>query len=242
MPSGSVIIDGLGIGDVGNVVLRDRKLLSQDGLFIVVVTLSAETGELVSDPEIISRGFVYMRESTDLLEAARRMIIDIIDDCVKNKITEWTTIKGRIKKALRSFLYDNTKRNPYDPARHHRYIRRESRMLVYDKASELADEIKKSGEYTEYARLKALVTAEEKTKSLLADYKKLQLEAQAGYLTGKEPEAETMEKLKKLGELLTFNKDVTAFFAAEYKFQTLISDVYRIIGDACDMGLDFLSE
>jgi ribonuclease J len=78
----------------------------------VVVTLSAETGELVSGPEIISRGFVYMRESTDLLEAARRMITDIVDDCVKNKITEWTTIKGRIKKALRNFLYDNTKRNP----------------------------------------------------------------------------------------------------------------------------------
>jgi ribonuclease J len=112
IPSGSVIIDGLGVGDVGQVVLRDRKLLSQDGLFIVVVTLSAETGELVSGPEIISRGFVYMRESTDLLEAARRMIVDIIEDCVKNKITEWTTIKGRIKKALRSFLYDNTKRNP----------------------------------------------------------------------------------------------------------------------------------
>ncbi len=112
VPSGSVIIDGLGVGDVGQVVLRDRKLLSQDGLFIVVVTLSAETGELVSGPEIISRGFVYMRESTDLLEAARRMITDIVDDCVKNKITEWTTIKSRIKKALRSFLYDNTKRNP----------------------------------------------------------------------------------------------------------------------------------
>jgi ribonuclease J len=112
VPSGSVIIDGLGIGDVGQVVLRDRKLLSQDGLFIVVVTLSAETGELVSGPEIISRGFVYMRESTDLLEAARRIIVDIVEDCVKNKVSEWTTIKGRIKKALRSFLYDNTKRNP----------------------------------------------------------------------------------------------------------------------------------
>ena len=112
VPSGSVIIDGLGVGDVGQVVLRDRKLLSQDGLFIVVVTLSAETGELVSGPEIVSRGFVYMRESTDLLEGARRIIIDIVEDCVKNKVSEWTTIKGRIKKALRSFLYDNTKRNP----------------------------------------------------------------------------------------------------------------------------------
>ena len=112
VPSGSVIIDGLGVGDVGNVVLRDRKLLSQDGLFIVVVTMSSETGELISGPEIISRGFVYMRESTDLLERARKIIMDEIDDCVKKQMTDWTTLKGRIKKALRTYLYDLTKRSP----------------------------------------------------------------------------------------------------------------------------------
>jgi ribonuclease J len=112
VPAGSVIIDGLGVGDVGNVVLRDRKLLSQDGLFIVVVTMSAETGELVSGPEIISRGFVYMRESTDLLERARKIIMDEIDDCVAKQMTDWTTLKGRIKKALRTYLYELTKRSP----------------------------------------------------------------------------------------------------------------------------------
>lgn len=112
VPSGSIIIDGLGVGDVGNVVLRDRRLLSQDGLFIVVVTISSETGELISGPDIVSRGFVYMRESGDLLEAAKKIIIDIIEDCEKNKVTEWTTIKNRIKKALRTYLYDTTKRNP----------------------------------------------------------------------------------------------------------------------------------
>lgn len=115
-------------------------------------------------------------------------------------------------------------------------------MQVYDKAHELAAEIKKSADYIEYARLKELATADEATQKLLSEYKKLQLEAQASYLTGREPDAETMDKLKKLGEVLAFNKDVSAFFAAEYKFQTLISDVYRIIGDACDMGLDFLNE
>jgi len=112
VPSGSVIIDGLGVGDVGNVVLRDRRLLSQDGLFIVVVTMSSETGELISGPEIISRGFVYMRESTDLLERARKIIVDEIDDCVQKQMTDWTTLKGRIKKALRAYLYDLTKRSP----------------------------------------------------------------------------------------------------------------------------------
>lgn len=112
VPSGSVIIDGSGVGDVGNVVLRDRKLLSQDGLFIVVVSISAETGELVSGPDIVSRGFVYMRESTDLLDGAREIIIGVVKGCADKKISEWTTIKASIKKALRSYLYDNTKRNP----------------------------------------------------------------------------------------------------------------------------------
>ena len=112
VPSGSVIIDGLGVGDVGNVVLRDRRLLSQDGLFIVVVTISSETGELISGPDIVSRGFVYMRESGDLLEGAKKIIVEVVEECEANKVTEWTTIKNKIKKALRSYLYDNTKRNP----------------------------------------------------------------------------------------------------------------------------------
>ncbi len=115
-------------------------------------------------------------------------------------------------------------------------------MIVYDKAHALADEIKKCSEYCEYVRLKELVTVDEKTKALLADYKKLQLEAQAGYISGKEMSEETMDKLKKLGEILAFNKDVTEFFAAEYRFQTLVGDIYKIIGDACDLGFDLFPE
>lgn len=115
-------------------------------------------------------------------------------------------------------------------------------MLVYDKAHELANELKKCPEYSEYKRLKDAVTADEKTKALLADYKKLQLEAQAGYISGKEMSEETMDRLKKLGEVLAFNKDVTDFFAAEYRFQTLMGDVYKILGDACDLGFDLFPE
>ena len=115
-------------------------------------------------------------------------------------------------------------------------------MFVYDKAHDLAKEIKQSVDYKEYARLKETVMSDEQTKSLLSDYKKLQLEAQASIITGKEPSEETMDKIKKLGEVLQFKPEVSAFFAAEYKFQTMISDVYKIIGDACDMGLDFLKE
>jgi cell fate (sporulation/competence/biofilm development) regulator YlbF (YheA/YmcA/DUF963 family) len=83
---------------------------------------------------------------------------------------------------------------------------------------------------------------DDNTKALLKEYKKLQIEAQAAYLAGNESSAESMDKLKKLGEILAFNHEVTEYFAAEYKFQTLIGDVYNIIGDACDLGLDFLKE
>ena len=114
-------------------------------------------------------------------------------------------------------------------------------MLVYDKAHELAGALKKCPEFLEYARLKEMVTADEKTKALLADYKKLQLEAQASYIAGSEVSEETMDKLKKLGEVLAFNQDVTAFFAAEYRFQTLMGDVYKILGEACDFGLDLIT-
>ena len=115
-------------------------------------------------------------------------------------------------------------------------------MQVYDKAHELAAEIKKSDEYREYERLKGPVMADETNKKLIAEYKKLQLEAQAAYLSGSAPSDETMDKLKALGGLLNFNSNVAAYLAAEYKLQTMVGDVYKIIGDACGIGLDFLSE
>ncbi len=112
VPSGSVLIDGLGVGDVGNVVLRDRKQLSSDGLFIVVVTISAETGEMVAMPDVISRGFVYMKESEDLLEKAKRIVETIVYDCYKNKTSDWSTLKNFIKKDLANYLYEMTNRSP----------------------------------------------------------------------------------------------------------------------------------
>lgn len=115
-------------------------------------------------------------------------------------------------------------------------------MQVYDKAHELAKQLQQCPEYEEYKRLKELVTADEKTKVLLADYKKLQLEAQAGYISGTEMSQESMDKLKKLGEVLAFNPYVTEYFAAEYRFQTVVGDVYKILSDACDLGFDLFPE
>lgn len=112
VPSGRLLVDGLGVGDVGNIVLRDRKHLAQDGLMIVVVTISGETGELISGPDIISRGFVYVRESEELMEEARRMVKSILEDCEEKNITDWATLKASIKNGLRGLLYEKTKRNP----------------------------------------------------------------------------------------------------------------------------------
>lgn len=112
VPSGQVFVDGLGVGDVGNIVLRDRKHLSQDGILTVVVTIEKESGLVVAGPDIISRGFVYVRESEDLMEDARLIVKDALFQCEENKITDWSSIKSNIKDALRGFLYERTKRKP----------------------------------------------------------------------------------------------------------------------------------
>ncbi len=111
-PAGSVMIDGLGIGDIGNIVLRDRKLLSQDGLFITVVTLNKKTGKLMAGPDIISRGFVYVRESEQLIDDARELVRGVVGDFEKKPKGDWSQIKNSVKNALRDYLYDKTKRNP----------------------------------------------------------------------------------------------------------------------------------
>ena len=110
--SGQVFVDGLGVGDVGNIVLRDRKHLSQDGILTVVVTIEKVSGTVIAGPDIISRGFVYVRESEDLMEEARIIVKNALNKCEENHITEWSTIKSNIKEVLRIFLYEKTKRKP----------------------------------------------------------------------------------------------------------------------------------
>ncbi|MCR2042833.1 ribonuclease J [Anaerosalibacter massiliensis] len=110
--AGNILVDGLGIGDVGNIVLRDRKHLSEDGLIVVVVTISKEDGKVMAGPDIISRGFVYVRESEDLMEESRNVVRKVLKECEKNHITDWATLKSSIRDALRGFLYEKIKRNP----------------------------------------------------------------------------------------------------------------------------------
>lgn len=112
VPSGYVLIDGLGVGDVGNIVLRDRKLLSQDGILVVVVTLSKQDGTILSGPDIISRGFVYVRESEGLLDEANRIVTSTLHRLMNENVNEWASLKTHVKDALGRFLYEQTRRRP----------------------------------------------------------------------------------------------------------------------------------
>lgn len=112
VPAGRVLVDGLGVGDVGSIVLRDRKHLAQDGLIVVVATINGGDGALVSGPDIVSRGFVYVRESESLMDETRRAAREVLIDCADSGITEWGTIKTRVKDALSKLLYEKTKRSP----------------------------------------------------------------------------------------------------------------------------------
>ncbi|MDD7174110.1 MAG: ribonuclease J [Clostridiales bacterium] len=112
IPTGSVMVDGLGVGDVGNVVLRDRKHLSQDGLIIVVVGVSRETGKLTSGPELISRGFVYVRENEELISGARNVALSVLARYDRIEQSDWTSIKNGIKDEMHTYLFNLIKRNP----------------------------------------------------------------------------------------------------------------------------------
>ena len=110
--SGRVLIDGYGVGDVGNIVLRDRRHLGQDGLIVVVATVNVDDCEIVSGPDIISRGFVYVRESEELMDEVRAIARDVLEKTLENGVTEWNQIKANVKDALSKYLYSKTKRKP----------------------------------------------------------------------------------------------------------------------------------
>ena len=112
VPSGAILVDGLGVGDVGNIVLRDRQNLAQNGIIVVVLTLEKRTNQLLSGPDIVSRGFVYVRESEDLLEEAHSVVVEAVDDCLNRHLNDWGRIKTVIKDSLSDFLWKRMKREP----------------------------------------------------------------------------------------------------------------------------------
>jgi len=112
VPAGAVLIDGLGVGDVGNIVLRDRKHLAEDGIIVVVVTMAKADGSVLSGPDVISRGFVYVRESVDLMDEAKTVATKALEKCVDNNKKDWASIKSSLKSSMGDFVYARTKRKP----------------------------------------------------------------------------------------------------------------------------------
>ncbi len=112
VPSGRMLVDGYGVGDVGNIVLRDRRHLAQDGLIVVVATVDADEGTIISGPDIISRGFVYVRESEELMDEVRELVKKVLNDTLSSGATEWNQMKSGVKDALSKYLYTKTKRKP----------------------------------------------------------------------------------------------------------------------------------
>ena len=112
VPAGRVFVDGIGVGDVGNVVMRDRQRLAEDGIITIVVAMDSTSGEVVSGPDIITRGFVYVRESEDLIQESEDVAMFAIENCLDNDIRDWSTIKARIRDEVSHVVYDRTKRSP----------------------------------------------------------------------------------------------------------------------------------
>ena len=106
------MVDGLGVGDVGNVVLRDRKHLSEDGLVIIVATVDSKTGKVLAGPDLVSRGFVYVRENESLMDGAQSIVENALDRCVEEHVRDWNSVKTRVREALSSYIYRRTKRSP----------------------------------------------------------------------------------------------------------------------------------
>lgn len=112
VPAGRVLVDGTDTEGVGSVVLRDRQHLAQDGMLVVIMTMSSEDGSMISEPEIISRGFVYMKDNAELMEEVRRVVNESIESCERQHITDWAGIKGRVKTNLSGYLYKVTHNSP----------------------------------------------------------------------------------------------------------------------------------
>ena len=112
VPSGKVLVDGLGVGDVGSIVLRDRKHLAEDGLIVAVMTIDSATGEIIAGPDIVSRGFVYVKESETLLDDACKVAVNALDKCYNSGTRDWNGIKTKVRDELSRYLWEKTKRSP----------------------------------------------------------------------------------------------------------------------------------
>ena len=166
--TGAIMVDGLGVGDVGNIVLRDRQHLSEDGIMVVVLTLEKRTNQLLAGPDIVSRGFVYVRESEDLMGEAREVVEEALDGCLSKNISDWGKIKSTIKDALGDYVWKKTKRRPM-------ILRSSWSINTMDKVTEcldaLIEEMRESRAYQNYLWMEEELEKDPDLKSRVDDYR-----------------------------------------------------------------------
>ena len=210
--SGAIMVDGLGVGDVGNIVLRDRQMLSQNGLIIVVMTLDKYTNEILSGPDIVSRGFVYVRESEDLMDEARRVVNDALYNCLSKRCTDWGKIKNVVRESLGDFIWKQTK--------------------------SLAAAIRKSSEREQYTRAYAKLCMRPELLSRLNRFRRKYFLL----LNTPESDERTQHILKLEQDFADVLSEgvVREFLAAQQRLCTMVRDIYRILDDAVKFEMDFM--
>jgi ribonuclease J len=226
VPSSPVMVDGLGVGDVGNIVLRDRKLLSEGGLIIVVAAIDKASGIVTSGPDIISRGFVYVRESEDLIESARKVAEDRLARCRQENVKDWGAMKNAVRTDLQNFIT-----NARSVTLSYCQFSWRCKMNVYDQAHALARALKEAPEYQGYMELKAKVSENDDLSASINDFQQKQFQLQAQQMLGGEMQTDMMEQIQSLYQILAKDPLAAQYLQAEFAFTRLVSEVYGILGE-----------
>lgn len=221
--AGAILVDGLGIGDVGNVVLRDRQHLAEDGIMIVVVALDSISGQIASGPDLVSRGFVYVKESDALMDEARDLMENVMEGCVSRGCTDWGRIKTAIKDNLGDFIWKKTKRRPMIYRSLWKCKVRGNMSRVETALEELIAAVIASEEYREYDRQKQIMKEQPELKAQIDRFRQenfeLQNSVQADELFDRTDEfSRRLEEFRK-------NPLVDAFLNAELDFCRMIQEI-----------------
>ena len=230
--TGAIFVDGLGVGDVGNIVLRDRQHLSEDGIMIVVMTLERHSNVVLAGPDIVSRGFVYVRESEDLMEHARQVVETALDSCLENNITDWGKIKTEVKDALGEYLWKRTKRNPMILLS---LWRRRFMDEISMEIEKLLDAVHRSDEYQEYQKQAAQLEADPELKARVMRFRGDNFRLQN--YSDKDELFHIAEQLNQESASLRQNLKVNAYLDAELALCRLMQRICRTLVDGIDIQI-----
>ena len=239
VPVGAILVDGLGVGDVGNVVLRDRQHLAEDGIMIVVMSLDRASGELVAGPDIVSRGFVYVKESDELIEEARRTVDDALQACLDKGITDWGKLKTTTKDVLSDYVWKKTKRRPKilhiimevyqvnDSRKGHKQMKITSDENVNQAVEQMVQAIRNTDAYMEYRRQLGRIKEQPELKKQIDDFRTRNFELQ----TSKDTNFDKIDQFTRENEAFRENPLVSDFLAAELAFCRMMQEIGLYVTD-----------